>query len=81
MDLRPTGLRQHSHACWSYDTDSERAAVLGGYFAEGLAARERLFYFGTDEGAELTVGLEAWGLDVDALVHAGDLVLGDVEQA
>jgi ABC-type transporter Mla MlaB component len=74
--LRPA-LRQHDHACWSYDNDGERSEVLGTYFRDGLAARERLYYFET-EGSHASALV---GLDVTALVKSGALVIGDVAEA
>ena len=75
-------LKQHDHACWSYRTDQERTDVLASFYAAGLAAHERLFYFASD-GSEATAlqGLTDAGHDVAALMAAGDIVVAEVESA
>lgn len=80
--MGPTALKRHDHACWSYATDEERTTVLADFFAAGIAARERLFYFGTDDTRPTAlVGLAATGGDVTELIAAGRLVVADVEAA
>jgi anti-anti-sigma factor len=75
-------LAQHDHACWSYSTDEQRTDVIASYFAAGLHAGERLYYFASD-GSEATAldGLADAGHDVRALIASGTLVIAEVESA
>ncbi|HVE63442.1 MAG TPA: MEDS domain-containing protein [Mycobacteriales bacterium] len=76
------GLAQHDHVCWSYSTDEEQAAVLQAYFAGGVLADERLFYFGPEHSvARLLGGLESAGHRPTEMLAAGSLVVGDAEAA
>jgi anti-anti-sigma factor len=75
-------LKQHDHACWSYQSDAERGSVLSGFFADGLATHERLYYFGaTGDDEHVLQGLAAAGYDPSQLLESAALVIADVEQA
>ncbi|HVE74360.1 MAG TPA: MEDS domain-containing protein [Mycobacteriales bacterium] len=82
-DLAPSErvatLASGDHVCWSYTDEGLHGEILLRYFRAGLAASERLLYFGSsDEVAALLAGLEAAGVSAGSLLDSGQLVVGDV---
>ncbi len=76
------GLYQGDHVCWSYSSNDDHAGVLQAFFAQGLTADERLFYFGYDGSSDRVLdALRRGGLDPDELIRVGRLVIGDALEA
>lgn len=61
-----------AHRCWTYSDDDAWSAVLGDYFAAGLAANERLAFVG---GEELLRSVVPRSFPLDDLVEQGRLLV------
>jgi len=75
------GLGVGDHACWRYADDDERRAVLTAYFLDGLAAGERLVYFGRRGTEDALDDHLAAHCDVAALRASGRLLVEAAEDA
>jgi two-component system, NarL family, sensor histidine kinase UhpB len=72
VDLRPG-----DHACCLHESEEQRTLVLDACVRYGLERNEKVLWLLAASSAEaLTRSLRAGGLDVDATVAAGRLVLG-----
>lgn len=76
-----TALRSGDHVCWTYSSYAEHRRVLTTSLREGLAEQQRIAYFGVDGSEErVRAYLQQNGLDVESLLGAGTLLLGDARR-
>lgn len=76
------GLGAGDHVCWIYQGDEDHRAGLARYFADGLAAGERLQYLSDryDEAA-IVARLTAEGMPARGLIDDGRLVVVPAREA
>jgi signal transduction histidine kinase len=79
LSAQMAAVSHGDHLCLVHDTPEEQLAATVPYLAEGLASRQRCVYIseGATPGA-LLAGLAAAGVDVEAEVARGALVLASV---
>lgn len=69
------GYLRGDHVCCTYADDALRRVVLSNFFADGIAAGERLVYVASDSGGCARTDLRALGLPVDRLMRERRLVV------
>lgn len=86
MSRRTGGLREAAdlhlgdHICWTYSSDYEHRTVLTAFVAEGLQARQRVAHVAPRGEERRLVGyLQECGVDAEALIAEGRLILGSAE--
>lgn len=69
-------LQIHDHLCLIYETQEEQFAAIVPYVKIGLERHEKCFYIADDNtAAAVTEALRAGGVDVDAALKSGALVI------
>lgn len=75
-------MKPGDHYCGIYRSDEDHRALIVDYVREGIARNEKMFYLVNLQTAEQLRGtLRAAGIDVDALIDKGQLVIMTAKDA
>jgi hypothetical protein len=75
-------MKAGDHYCGIYRTDADHHALILDFIRDGIARHEKMFYIvNLHTGASLRGLLERGGVDVDALMRKGQLVILTAKEA
>ena len=75
-------MQPGDHYCGIYRTDDDHRAIIADFVREGVARNEKMFYLVNLQTTEqLRATLSAAGIEVDALVDKGQLVIMTAKEA